>query len=186
MANILIVDDEQSIRVTLREFLRDADYEVGVAEDADQAMGMLAEEVFDVVLADIIMPKITGVALLKAIKETSPRVQVILMTGEPTVETASEAVRAGAFDYLSKPVGKEQLLKTVAHAAKVKALDDERQRLTEENRQYQENLERLVDERTTDLRESKSLYQSLVDHIPQMIFRKDLDGRVTLCKPAIL
>jgi len=155
MANILVVDDEQSMRVSLREFLRDAHYEVGVAEDADQAMEMLAEEDFDVVLADIILPRITGVGLLKAIKETSPHVQVILMTGEPTVETASEAVRAGAFDYLSKPVGKEQLLRTVANAAKVKALDDERRRLAEENRQYQENLERLVEERTAALRESQ-------------------------------
>ena len=83
---------------------------------------MLSAEDFDVVLADIILPRITGVDLLKAIKQSSPHVQVILMTGEPTVETASEAVRAGAFDYLSKPVGKEQLLKSVANAAKVKAL----------------------------------------------------------------
>ena len=155
MANILVVDDEQGIRVSLREFLRDADHEVGVAEDADQAMEMLAEEDFDVVLADIILPRITGVDLLKAIKETSPHVQVILMTGEPTVETASEAVRAGAFDYLSKPIGKEQLLRTVANAAKVKALDDERRRLAEENRQYQGHLERLVEERTAALRESQ-------------------------------
>jgi len=71
---------------------------------------MLAEEDFDVVLTGIILPRITGVSLLKSIKETSPHVQVILMTGEPTIETASEAVRAGAFDYLSKPIGREQLL----------------------------------------------------------------------------
>jgi two-component system, cell cycle sensor histidine kinase and response regulator CckA len=77
------------------------------------------------------------------------------MTVEPTVETASEAVRAGAFDYLTKPIGKEQLLKTVANVVKVKTLDDERRRLVEVNRQYQENLEQLVDERTKALRESE-------------------------------
>ncbi len=93
MARILVVDDEKSIRITLRAFLRDARYEVGVAEDA---LGMLAAEDFDVVLSDIIMPRITGMFLLQAIKETSPHVRVILMTGEPTLETVSEAVRVAA------------------------------------------------------------------------------------------
>ena len=128
-ARILIVDDESSIRVTFREFLRDADYQVDAAEDADEALHMMAIERFDVVVTDIIMPQITGVALLKAIKEASPHVQVVLMTGEPTVETSSEAVREGACDYLSKPIGKEQLLKSVANATRIKALDDERRRL---------------------------------------------------------
>ena len=132
MAKVLVVDDEKSMRFTLREFLRDAGYEVGVAENVDEAIGMLAAENFDVVISDIIMPRITGIKLLKSIKEKSPNVQVILMTGEPSIETASEAVRAGAFDYLSKPIDEEQLLKTVANAVKVKALDDERRRLAEE------------------------------------------------------
>ena len=103
MTRILVVDDENSIRISLREFLKDANYEVSVAEDAEKAIGMLEEDDFDVVLSDIILPRVTGVSLLKAIRETSPHVQVILMTGEPTVETASEAVRADAFDYLTKP-----------------------------------------------------------------------------------
>ena len=155
MANILVVDDEQGIRVSLREFLRDADHEVGVAEDADKAMTMLTVEDFDVVVTDIILPRLTGLDLLKAIKEASPHVQVILMTGEPTVETAAEGVREGACDYLAKPIGKEQLLKTVANAARIKTLDDERRRLEQENRRHRENLERLVEERTAALRESQ-------------------------------
>ena len=154
MATILIVDDEKSMRVTLREFLRDADYAVSVAEDADQAMRMLGAEDFDVVLADIILPRITGVNLLKAIKEISPLVQVILMTGEPTVETATEAVRADAFDYVAKPIAKAKLLRTVANAAKVKTLDDERRRLAEENEQHRKQLEQLVEERTAALQAS--------------------------------
>ncbi|MBW1750811.1 MAG: response regulator, partial [Deltaproteobacteria bacterium] len=135
-SKILLVDDERSIRVTLGEFLRDSDYEVEVAADATQAKDMLSSENFDVVVTDIVMPRITGVKLLEAIRESSPFVQVILMTGEPTVQTASEAVRAGAFDYLTKPISREELIKTVANAVKVKTLDDERRRLVEENRQY--------------------------------------------------
>lgn len=154
MANILVVDDEQSIRISLREFLRDADYDVDVAEDADQAMAMLGAKEFDVVLADIILPRVTGVSLLKAVKEISPLVQVILMTGEPTVATASEAVRADAFDYLSKPIGKTKLLRTVANAAKVKAIDDERRRLADENDRRRNELVHLLEERTVALQAS--------------------------------
>lgn len=154
MSKILVVDDEHSIRVSMREFLKDADYDVGVAEDADQAMAMLGAEDYDVVLADIILPRITGVNLLKAIKEISPNVQVILMTGEPSVETATEAVRADAFDYLAKPIGKMQLLRAISNAAKVKALDDERRRLTKENEQRREELVQLLAERTEALKAS--------------------------------
>ncbi|RLD00889.1 MAG: hypothetical protein DRI32_09780, partial [Chloroflexi bacterium] len=150
-SKILLVDDERSIRITLSEFLKDENYEVEVAEDAQQAMEMLSRDDFDVVVTDIIMPRITGVKLLEAIRESAPRVQVILMTGEPTVETASKAVRADAFDYLTKPISKGKLIRTVANAVKVKTLDDEHRRLIKENLRYQENLEELVKERTAAL-----------------------------------
>ncbi|MCP4679142.1 MAG: response regulator [Deltaproteobacteria bacterium] len=145
MAKILVVDDEQSICISLREFLQEANHEVSLANDANEAMDMLVKENFDVVLSDIILPRVTGVNLLEFIKESVPDVQVILMTGEPAVKTASEAVRMGAFDYLSKPISKEQLLKTVLNAANVKSLNDERRFLLEENKRHQENLERLVE-----------------------------------------
>ncbi|MCH7741156.1 MAG: response regulator [Proteobacteria bacterium] len=185
MARVLVVDDEKSIRITLREFLKDADYEVAVAEDADQAMEMLAAEDFDVTVTDIILPRVTGVDLLKAIKEISPHVQVILMTGEPTVETASEAVRAGAFDYLAKPIDKEHFLRTVANAAKVKVLDDERRRLVKENRQYQDNLEQLVKKRTTALRKSEQKYRLLADNATDIIWTTDENFKFTYISPSV-
>lgn len=157
-AKILLVDDERSIRVTLGEFLRNVGFEVETAKDADHALEMLSKDDFAVVVSDIIMPRITGVKLLEAIRQNSPFVQVILMTGEPTVETASEAVRAGAFDYLTKPIGKEDLIKTVTNAVRVKTLEDEGRRLTEENLRYQENLEMLVEERTQELQHTQKLY----------------------------
>ena len=129
MAKVLVVDDEKSILIYLREFLRDEGHEVWVAEDAKVALGMLAAEDIDVVVTDIFMPRVTGVSLLKAIKEKSPHVQVILITGDPTAETEFEAMRAGAFDYLTKPICIKQLLKTVANAAKEP--DDERRCLAE-------------------------------------------------------
>ena len=148
MARVLIVDDEKSIRNTVSEFLRLGGYEVQVAEDADAAGALMQAQVFDVVVTDIILPRVSGVTLLQRIKERTPDIQVIMMTGEPTVDTAVEAVRAGAYDYLSKPTGKRELLAVVGQAARGKALLDEKHRLETDNRRYQEDLERLVEERT--------------------------------------
>ena len=159
------MDDERGIRATLKSILDSAGYEVEVAEDADQAQRLLVEETCDVVLSDIVLPRVSGVELLKAIRQAAPGVQVIMMTGEPTVETAAEAVRAGAADYLTKPVPREAVLRSVANAAKVKVLDDERRRLERANRQYQDNLEKLVAERTQALQNANQRLESALAEI---------------------
>lgn len=151
MARVLIVDDEQSIRFTLGEFLRGAGYTVGLAEDVEAAMAALAAGPWDVVATDIILPGATGIDLLHWIRRTDPEIQVVVMTGEPTVDTAAEAVRAGALDYLPKPITRAAILKAVETATRVKALADERARLARENQRYQEGLELLVRERTAAL-----------------------------------
>lgn len=115
-ARVLVVDDEKSIRVTLRAFLQREGYAVDVAADAEQARKMLASGDWDVVVTDIVLPGVSGVELLKSIRAVSPDVQVIMMTGEPTAETAREAVRGGVIDYLTKPVLKDALLRAVAAA----------------------------------------------------------------------
>ncbi|MDM8539906.1 response regulator [Desulfococcaceae bacterium HSG7] len=146
MGNILIVDDEKSIRITLREFLLNEGHKVTVAEDADTAMKVLENEDIDVVMTDIIMPRVTGVDLLKTLRRASPYVQVIMITGEPTLETATESLRAGAFDYIAKPVTKDLAVKTVSNAMKVKTLGDEKRRLEADNLRHREELETLVKE----------------------------------------
>jgi PAS domain S-box-containing protein len=161
MARILIVDDEQSIRRTLGEFLRADGHEVVEAEDADTAFQRLKETEFDVVVTDIVLPRVTGVDLLRHIHATAPYVQVVMMTGEPTVETASESLRAGASDYLFKPVSKSAILRVVGNAAKLKTLDDTKRRLEADNRRHRENLERLVDERTRQLQHLNQLLQAI-------------------------
>ena len=153
-ARVLVVDDEKSIRVSVRAFLEGAGYDVEVAEDALVARQLLADSDYDVVVSDIVLPRVSGVALLQQIRRTAPTVQVVMMTGEPTVDTAAEAVRAGAGDYLTKPAGKDAILRSVANAAKMKHVDDERRRLAEENAAYQRNLEGLVQERTRKLEEA--------------------------------
>ncbi len=170
MARILVVDDEKSIRETIKAFLKDEGHDVQVAEDAITAVEVLKKDDFDVVVTDIILPKMSGVKLLRAIRHVSPHVQVIMITGEPTIETASDALRLGAFDYLSKPVTKEAIVKIVANAACTKALTDEKLRLEKENLNYQMNLERLVEERTSELMKSEEKFRSYVENAPDGIF----------------
>jgi PAS domain S-box-containing protein len=162
MGKILVVDDEESIRITLSAFLTKDKHDVQVAEDADNAIELFGKTDFDVVVSDIILSGMTGVDLLKAIRKISPYVQVIMMTGRPTVETASESLRAGAFDYLYKPIRKDAILKTVRNALKVKSLEDQ-------NLKHREELEHLVEERTRSLRESENRYRQLVHHSPDGI-----------------
>ena len=162
MANVLIVDDEKSIRVTLGEFLRREGYEVAVTGDADTALSLFKKTEFDVVLSDIILPGKNGVTLLRKIKDISPQTQVIMMTGEPTAETASQSLRRGASEYVFKPCTKAAVLRVVGHASKIKALSDEKEKLEIANRQYRENLEKLVAERTTSLREREKRLENIL------------------------
>ena len=165
MPGILIVDDEKSIRTSLKAFLLAEGYAVEVAGDAQEALRLLGERVFDVVVSDIVLPGINGIELLQAIRGAAPFAQVIMITGEPTVDTAAAALRAGAFDYLSKPVGKNAILRVVRNAAKVKAVDDERRRLAKDNRRYQRDLEKLVEERTRELRQSNTRLKGALDDL---------------------
>ena len=125
-------------------FLRADGYEVDTVEGVDRARELLAKKKYDVVVSDIILPRISGVELLRQLRETDPEVQVIMMTGDPTVETAIEAVRAGACDYMTKPVDKPTILLAAAKASRIAALE-------RENRSYRENLESLVEQRTAEL-----------------------------------
>ncbi len=186
MARILIVDDEKSIRRTLGEFLRDAGYEVAEAEDADEALANLRAAAFDVVVTDIILPRVSGVELLRLIQGTAPDVQVVMMTGEPTVETAAEALRLGAADYLFKPIDKAAILRAAGNAARIKDLEDTRRRLEAENEAHREHLERLVAERTAQLQASEARYRGLVETAFDWVWEVDAQGRYTYASPRIL
>jgi putative nucleotidyltransferase with HDIG domain len=154
MTKVMVVDDEKSIRATVGEFLRREGYDVVTAEGPDAALGWLGDASIDIILSDIIMPGLSGVALLKEIQSKQPNAQVILMTGEPSVETAIDAVRMGANDYLMKPVVKQELITVVRKAANYKKLKDEKERLERENRQQLIDLERIEEERTGKLRQA--------------------------------
>lgn len=113
MPNILIVDDEEVVRRSFSRVLAGAHCRTASVVDGEEALRALTRERFDVVLLDLRMPGADGIAMLKTIKARWPESEVVVITGYPSVETAKEAVRLGAFDYLAKPVGPD----TVIHAA---------------------------------------------------------------------
>jgi DNA-binding NtrC family response regulator len=108
--NILIVDDEEVVRRSYTRVLSGAHCHTQSAENAEEAMRALARQPFDVVLLDLRMPGQDGITVLKAIKERWPESEVVVITGYPSVETAKEAVRLGACDYLAKPVDPDAVI----------------------------------------------------------------------------
>lgn len=154
MSKILVVDDERSIRSTFEIFLTKEGHKVFLAEDAINAKKIADEQDLDLIITDLIMPKMTGIDLLTDIKAKNPDIPIIIMTGEPTVDTAKEAVKNDANDYLIKPVSKENLMKATRYALEKKKLVDEKAKLEIENIKYRENLESLVKQRTAALQQA--------------------------------
>lgn len=151
-AHVLVVDDDAGIRQLVHTLLEKAGYHADVVEDAIAAQNRLLDEDYDVVISDIMMPGLSGIELLKFLHADAPDVPVILMTGNPNMETAAEAIRAGsAVDYLSKPFSTEEMLKTVERAVGIKQIRDENRRLTDENERYRLHLEEMVNEKSAEL-----------------------------------
>ena len=170
MAKVLIVDDERSIRETLGEFVKEIGHEVFAAADVEEAIEIARRSIPDVVVSDIVLPGVDGMALLERIHAILPEIQVIMITGEPTVETAADAVRQGAFDYLSKPVSREEIQAVVGTALRVKRIADERGRLAEENARFREHLEEEVERKTRALAASEEKYRTLVQTANEAVF----------------
>ena len=141
MARVLVVEDELVLRLTFEEFLRDNGYDVAAAEDYVQAVALLDHEEFDLIVTDIILAGKTGVDLLRTIRKRQLSCPVIMITGEPNVETAAEAVRLGAFDYLPKPVTRDALLRVARLALDRKRLAEERDHYAAELDRYRRELE---------------------------------------------
>ncbi|MBN2299412.1 MAG: sigma-54-dependent Fis family transcriptional regulator [Deltaproteobacteria bacterium] len=140
-AHILIIDDEESIRHTFGEFLRREGYRTSAARDYADAMAALQDTSFDLVFTDIILGEHSGVDILKEIKAQGRTCPVIMMTGEPNIDTAAASVRLGAFDYLPKPIKRDTLVRVTKHALQHKMLLDEKAVIENEKDRYQSHLE---------------------------------------------
>jgi signal transduction histidine kinase len=153
MPNVLLVDDEPSIRLTMGEFLKRAGYSVLIAADFDSA-AMLQAEDLDAAVIDINLPGKNGIQLLQKLSSGETYVPVIMITGEPNLSVIPEIVRAGAYDFIAKPITKDVLLNVVGRAAEKKRLTDEKRRLEEQIKRHTEELETRVAERTAELVET--------------------------------
>ena len=128
---VLLVDDEKDFTDVLAERLEARDFTASKAYSGDEAMGLIRKKEVDVVLLDVQMPVKDGVSVLREIKAFNPLVEVIMLTGHSTVESAVEGMKIGAYDYLLKPTETKDLVEKIALAYKRKSEQETRIRQAE-------------------------------------------------------
>jgi len=147
VARILVVDDEAHVRSMIGATLERQGYEVILASGGREALEAIDEETFELILTDIVMQEGNGLALLERIHGQNPNLPVIMVTAIHDISVAIDSMRRGAYDYLLKPVEREQLVATVQRAL-------EHRQALQESRTYQQNLEQVVRARTEMLRQA--------------------------------
>jgi len=137
---LLIAEDERPLRALLFEELQDAGREIKLAANGLEALDLLKEEFFDLLITDIKMPGMSGIELLKEAKRLQPHLLVIIITGYATLESAIEALKEGAYDYIRKPFSLEELRVSVDNACARILLEKENRRLLEDLKKAYERL----------------------------------------------
>jgi len=150
-AKILAVDDEPDMVETVEQILSNADYEVHVATESPKAFDIVAKEHPDLIITDLVMPELDGINFLERVKAHYPHIPVILLTGYATVDTAVEAMKKGASDYLSKPFHAEELLLRVEKCLTWSETD-------EENRYLRDRIQR-ENQNSSIIGQSRALWQ---------------------------
>lgn len=138
MSNILLIDDERAIRKTLSDILSFEGYKIKEAGDGEEGLRMFQERVYDVVLCDIKMPKMDGIEFLDKATNINPDVPIIMVSGHGNIETAVDAVKKGAFDYISKPPDLNRMLITIRNAM-------DKNKLSKETRVLRKKINRVQD-----------------------------------------
>lgn len=140
-AKIVVLDDEKSIRYSFETFLVNDGYEVACAADFTSGVDLIASFKPDIIFSDIILGNDDGLDVLKQVRDFNLTVPVIMITGQPSIDTAAEAVRLGAYDYMVKPIVKDSLLRVCRNALKNKQLIDEKERIRAEKDRYRHHLQ---------------------------------------------
>ncbi|MDF0715118.1 sigma-54 dependent transcriptional regulator [Muricauda sp. 334s03] len=138
MPKILIIEDDTAFCQMLQKFLTKNDFVVSISYSIKEAEELLAKSTFDIILSDVRLPKGNGVTLLPQVKRDSPATQVILMTGYAEVKTAVNAIKKGAFDYISKPFTPEQILSVIKDALNAKVMEPKASRHSSKSNNRQE------------------------------------------------
>ena len=169
---VLIVDDDEQVRKLLKAYLQEKNDCREVAS-AEEALSLLRSFQFDLVLSDIQMPGLSGLEMAPRILEHSPDTVVIMISGEQTIDYAIEAMRAGAFDYITKPFDLRQVGASVQRALK-------HQRLLEEKRRYENHLEEMVMERIVEI-EHLAYHDHLTDLANRALFINRCEDALISC-----
>ena len=140
-AKILVVDDDDFIRLTFDAVLTNEGYKIFTAKNVATAIDIIKKTDIDLIYADIMLEEETGLDILRIINEKHLSSPVIMITGQPEIETATQALRYGAFDYLTKPMFKETIIHSTSRALKHKSLLDDKSKLEVEKERYRCNLE---------------------------------------------
>jgi two-component system nitrogen regulation response regulator NtrX len=134
MKSVLIVDDEKNIRETLKDVLEDEGYKVLIAEDGRKALEMVRRYAVDVVLLDLWLPEIGGMEVLDELSSGDDFMQIIIISGHGTIDTAVRATKMGAFDFIEKPLSIDRVIKVVDHAFEICGLHRENTALREKSK----------------------------------------------------
>ena len=164
---VLVVDDEQSMREFLDIMLKREGYRVSLASDGEEVLKFLEKDIFDLVLLDIRMPKMDGIAVLKRIKAASPETIVIMMTAYASADTAIKAMKEGAYDYITKPFKVEEIKLIIKNALEKKNLETENTLLKQVVR-------------------DRYHFDNIIGQGPKMLALYDLLGKVAPTKTNIL
>ena len=148
-ARILIVDDDESIGKVLATILEDEGYTVDIAENGEKAIKKSEEEFYNLALIDIRLPDMEGIELLTRMKDTTPKMRKIIITGYPSIQNAIEAVNRGADAYVVKPFDMDKVLATIKEQLK---------KQEEEKRYSQEKVTEYIQTRIRELEEEKKAY----------------------------
>ena len=167
---VLIIDDEKNMRHMLQAMLSKAGYHVETAPDGRAGLGLLSESNFDFILCDLKMPKMDGMTFLKEAGERYPEKTFIMMSAYGTIDTALEAMKVGAYDYISKPFKEDEVLLSLKKA-------EERERLKEENLRLQDRIKKI---------EQKYSFGNIVARSESMAQVFDLVGKVADHKTTVL
>lgn len=117
---ILVIDDEEVVRLSHRRILAGERFNVETVLDGVEGLQLLERHPVDVVLLDLRMPGMDGISVLKTIKEKWPEIEVVVITGYPSIETAKQAIQLGAYDYLAKPADPDRIMKVTSGAVEQK------------------------------------------------------------------
>jgi signal transduction histidine kinase len=154
-SKVLVVDDDQFALRSMAKVLGGESYQVVTAASGSQAIDLLKQDTFDLVLTDLKMPEVDGLEVLRQAREIAPQAVVLILTGYASLESAIEALRKGAYDYLVKPCSDDELKLKIAKGLERVRLAEEHQRAEEALKEYSERLEEMVEQRTKELQEAQ-------------------------------